>query len=439
MNATSHGDRMVHLNSAGLGRMPAAVRASLTEWTRHDDRYGPYELEEHLDDVVRDEIDERLAALLGTPAGDTTLFTGAADAYATLLGRLPLGPGDRIWTTPYEGAANLSTLYALRDRTRCALDVVPLRPDGDLDLEWMATHIDDDVALVSVTYVPAGCGIVNPVEDVGRILAAHRCVYAVDASYAVGQFPVDAARIGCDLLTGDGWRFLRGPQSVGFAATSPGFRKLLAPAGVDPVVPPHGAAVVALNTALAEHTEALPDDDLVAGLRATVEEAPGFELIAPGRIQSGILTFRHDELPAALVRRQLAARGVVVWKTVAQETPLYLPGLGVTTAVRASVHHDNSPQDITRFGEALHEVLKLERPRHQAPVSVHAHPAPVPEPVPGSAHSTVTDLAQWRGRRGAKSGTDTASEAAPEAAAAGLRRPRQQRDGRPNLTLYRTR
>lgn len=411
MNATSHGDRMVHLNSAGLGRMPATARTVLTEWTRHDDRHGSYELEEHLDDVVHDELDERLATLLGTPAGETTLFTGAADAYATLLTRLPFGPGDRIWTTPYESAANLTTLYALRDRTRCALDVVPLRPDGDLDLEWMATHIGEDVALVSVTYVPAGCGLVNPVEDVGRILAPHRCMYAVDASYALGQFPVDVPRIGSDLLTGDGWRFLRGPQSIGFAHTSARLRSLLGRAGAEPVVPPHGAAVAALNAALAEHSATLPDEDLLADLRALIEEAPGIEPIAPGRIQSGILTFRHDELPAAVVRRQLAARGVVVWKTVAQETPLYLPTLGVTTAVRASVHHDNSVQDIARFGEALHEVLAQARPGIPTP------PAPVALPVPGS-YDAVTDLSAWRDRRTEK--------------------PRQQRDGRPNLTLHRT-
>ncbi|MFJ3309377.1 aminotransferase class V-fold PLP-dependent enzyme [Streptomyces sp. NPDC086549] len=378
----SHGDRRVHLNAAGLGRMPEAVRAVLTEWTRHEDRYGPHELEEHLDDVLHREIHERLAALLGAPPGDTVLFTGAADAFATLLSRLPIGPRDRIWTTPYEGAANLTTLFALRDRTRCGLDVVPLRPDGDLDLEWMASHIDDSVALVSVAHVPAGCGIVNPVEDVGRILAPYRCLYAVDASYAVGQLPVDAARIGCQLLTGDGWRFLRGPQSVGFAYVAPELRHALAPYGLAPHVPPHGAAVAALNTALAEHGAAVPDEDLAIGLRATVEEAPGTELIAPGRIQSGILTFRHDELPAALVRRQLAAHGVVVWKTVAQETPLYLPGRGITTAVRASVHHDNSPQDIAWFGEALRDVLA--EPRHR-PVRVsRAVPAAVPAAVPSA-------------------------------------------------------
>jgi len=379
MIATSHGDQRVHLDSAGLGLMPAAARTALMEWTRHDDRHGPYELEEYLDDVVHDELGTRLSTLLHAPAEDTVLFTGAADAFATLVARLPLGPGDRIWTTPYEGFAQLTALYALRDRTRCGLDVIPLRPDGDLDLEWMAAHIDDNVALVSVTHVPAGCGIVNPVESIGRILAPHRCLYAVDASYSVGQLPVDVSRIGCDLLTGDGWRFLRGPQSIGFAYASPGLRRVLPLRGAELRVSPHGAAVVALNAALAEHRASVPDMDLANGLRAVVEETPGTELIAPGRVQSAILTFRHDRLCAAQIRRGLAARGVVVRKAVGQETPLYLPGRDVTTAVRASLHHDNSPQDIARFGEALRDVLASEQPptqiRTDAPPAGRKHAA----------------------------------------------------------------
>ncbi|MFD8733508.1 aminotransferase class V-fold PLP-dependent enzyme [Streptomyces sp. NPDC059618] len=381
MNEKSHGGRRIHLNPAGAGRMPAAVRAVLTEWTRFEDRYGPYELDERLEDVLHRRLGRRLAALLGAPPGDTFTCTGAADAFAAVLSRLPLGPRDRVWTTPYESAANLGAVLALRARTGCRLEVVPLRPDGDLDLEWMARHIGADVALVCVPHVPSGCGVVHPVEDIGRLLAPHRCLYAVDASYAVGQLPVDAARIGCHLLTGDGWRFLRGPYATGFACLAPRLRDALTPYGGPPLVPPHGAAAAALEQALALHTPATARPDLAPGLRAAVQDTAGTELIAPGRLQSGIVTFRHQDVPAALVRRRLADRGVHVWKTVAEEVPLYLPERGVVTAVRASVHHDNSAEDIALFADALKDAVTVTGTGPFPAPARHPQPAPVPAPV----------------------------------------------------------
>nr|WP_282190084.1 aminotransferase class V-fold PLP-dependent enzyme [Streptomyces sp. S1D4-11] len=301
--------RTVHLDTAGWGTMPAAVRALVADCASREDRYGPHELEEDLEDVLRTEVHERLGALLGVPAADTAVVTDAAGAFDDLVSRLAPGRGERVWTTPYESAARLTALYALRDRTRCTVEVVPLREDGDLDLEWMARHIDDDVALVSVVHVPSGCGIVNPVEEIGQILAPYRCVYAVDASYAVGQLPVDAGRIGCQLLTGDGWRFLRGPYDVGFAFLVPRLRAAFEDAAAHRPLPPN-AAVAGLNAALAHHTAttatattvSLAGQGLLPALRAAVEECPGTELIAPGRVQSAILAFRHRDLPAALVR-----------------------------------------------------------------------------------------------------------------------------------------
>ncbi|XMA40099.1 hypothetical protein O1157_35290 [Streptomyces albogriseolus] len=118
-----------------------------------------------------------------------------------------------------------------------------------------------------------------------------------------------------------------------------------------------------------------------------MEGTPGAELIAPGRVQSGIVTFRHAGMPAGRLRRALAARGVVVGKTVAQETPLYLPGRGVTAAVRVSVHHDNSARDAARFAHALQEAL-AGRGHHAVPTAVRAA-TPAPAPAPARGHHAV--------------------------------------------------
>jgi selenocysteine lyase/cysteine desulfurase len=374
---------MIHLNTAGQGRMPEAVRTVLTECVRLEDRFGPHELEERVGDLVHGEVHQRLERLLNTPDGHTELFTGGAAAFEALVSGLTLGRRDRIWTTPYESAAHLATLRSVRDRTRCRLEVVPLLPDGDLDLDWMTTHIDDSVALVSVTHVPATRGIVNPVEDIGRLLAPYRCLYAVDAAYSLGQLPVDVSRIGCHLLTGDGWRFLRGPRSVGFAYVASRLREELSRADpgdevprtavLTPPVPepvPATAAVAAFSTALAHHAEtpAPPYDELVPALRSAVEAVPGTGLLAPGRRHSAVLAFHHPQMSAALIRRGLAERGVAVWKTVAEQTPLLVRSRCGATALRASVHDGNTQQDIADFAEALAEVVAVEaRPRHAFP------------------------------------------------------------------------
>ncbi|MFD3937690.1 aminotransferase class V-fold PLP-dependent enzyme [Streptomyces sp. NPDC058611] len=371
MNApTHHGQRTAHLDTAGTGPMPAAVSAVLADCTARDDRFGARALEEHLAAAGGPPVRERLGRLLGVPAGDTLPVTSAADAFDAFVSRLDPGPRDRIWTTPHEGVAHLATLHALRDRTRCHLDVVPLRTDGDLDLDWMRARIGPDVALVSAVHVSAACGTANPVEEIGRILAPHRARYALDASHSAGRLPLDAPRIGCDLLTADGWRFLRGPQDTGFAYTRPGTWTTPAtlpaapggyrsPAGRP--VGPEPAAVAALNTALAHHAAAPPPrGDLLPRLRAVLERTPGIELLPAGRDRAGILAFRHHEVPAARLRRALARHGAVLAKTVAQEHPLH-PAAAGGPAVRASVGSATTEQDVDHFARALRDALREER------------------------------------------------------------------------------
>ncbi|MFJ4862024.1 aminotransferase class V-fold PLP-dependent enzyme [Streptomyces sp. NPDC088748] len=441
---TQSGERTAHLNTAGTGRMPDAVHAVLARATALEDRYGPAALRGSPPGAPHRRVHARLADLLGVPAGRTVLTTGAAQAFEAFTRTTVLRPSDRIWTTPHEGVAHLHALHALRERTRCRLEVVPLRPDGDLDLDWMRTHLDEDVALVSVVHLSAACGTVNPVEEIGRLLAPHRAQYTLDASHSVGLLPVDARRIGCRLLTADGWRFLRGPQDIGFAYLAPHPHDdppgdpapQLAP---PPTPAPAAAAVVALGTALAHHARAArsPQPDLLPLLRAAVHHTPGMELLAAGGRQAGVLAFRHAEIPAAAIRRGLARRGVVLAKTVAHEHPLHPAGRVAAPALRASVHHDNTPHDIDRLRRALAEVLLEER--HTAAVPARAAAGPTAVPAPGPAARAAARAAAVPAARPA---VGPAAVPAPVPAGPGPQ-PFPYRTARParrrgHLTLHRT-
>ncbi|MEU0520245.1 aminotransferase class V-fold PLP-dependent enzyme [Streptosporangium sp. NPDC006007] len=375
------GGRLVHLNTAGAGLMPETVREAMIACVEREAALGCYETEESLDDLLQGEVYRRLARVLGAPVEDVALFDSATRAWCAVVPRLRLGASDRVWVTPYEYAGNLISLFSLRDRTGCRIEVVPTLPGGDLDLEWMAANISDDVALVSVTHIPSGCGIVNPVEEIGRILAPYRCFYAVDACQSIGQVPLDVSRVGCQLLTGAGRKFIRGPRGTGFAYVAPELRAVLATdfhdlhvAHVDSptryritdtsargleLAERTTAAVAGLNAALALHESGTPfgHGDVFQALYATVADTPGIELIAPGEVQSGIVSFRHAEIPADVIRRRLGERRINVWKITGNHTPLYMARRGVETAVRASVHYYNTLEEIDVFGTALREVI----------------------------------------------------------------------------------
>ncbi|MFI9778698.1 aminotransferase class V-fold PLP-dependent enzyme [Streptomyces sp. NPDC051956] len=373
--------KRVHLNTAGAAvPLPAAVEA-FTQFTLLEAELGPYEAEERYAGQLGEDVYAAVGRLLGAPAGTIALFASATDAWCRTVCNLRLSRGSRIWVTPYEYAGNLIALRLLADRLGCRIEVVPTLPDGDLDLDWMRRELDERVALVSVVHIPSGCGIVLPVAEIGAILTGSDAVYVVDACQSVGHLPLDVAQIGCDILTGAGRKFLRGPRGSGFAYVarslwdrielpfydlhvadvdaSGAFRLECATAARFETAERSGAAVLGLLAA-AEHAHErahAADSEVFDALTGAVRRAPGVQLLAPGSTHSGIVSFVHADVPAERIRAFLANEGVHVWVGTGSHTPLYHAARGVDRFVRASVHYYNDLGDIDRFGRALATAL----------------------------------------------------------------------------------
>lgn len=372
-------DRLIHFNNAGASLMPAPVYRAMLEHLALEQRVGGYEAEADAEPALEDFYDA-FAALLHCERSEIAYVENATRAWDMAFYSLPLKEGDRILTAEAEYVSNFLGFLHQAERRGLDIDVAPCDASGQLDLDALERMITPNTKLIAITHIPTQGSLVNPAEEVGKIARRHGITYLLDACQSVGQMPLDVAKIGCQLLSGTGRKFLRGPRGTGFLYASKEILGRLDPPFID---------MRAATWTDARSFELRPDarrfenwESFVAGrvgLRAAVRYAlelgldriqarittladrlrdelarlPGVSVHDLGRTRSGIVTFVKDgEQPRAVQARLRSARinVSVSSKTSAQ---LDFGRRGLSQVVRASVHYFNTEEEIAVFCNTL--------------------------------------------------------------------------------------
>lgn len=164
-----------------------------------------------------DDARDRLASLLGVRPGEVIFTSGGSESNNAAIKGMALArqaEGKHVITSAIEHHAVLHPIEELAQRFGYEVTVVPVGPDGLVDVAAVENAIRPDTVLASIMWANNEIGTIQPVEPLASMLHTHGVLFHVDAVQAVGVLPVNLAHIPVDALSLSAHKFY-GPKGVG--------------------------------------------------------------------------------------------------------------------------------------------------------------------------------------------------------------------------------
>ena len=145
----------------------------------------------------------QIARLIGASPGEIVFTSGATESdNLALMGvaQACRTKGDHIVTVVTEHKAVLDTCHHLEERG-FKVTYLPVQSDGRVDLNRLESALTEPTILVSVMAANNEIGVLQPVEEIGKLCRARGIFFHSDAVQALGKVPLDVARMNLDLAS----------------------------------------------------------------------------------------------------------------------------------------------------------------------------------------------------------------------------------------------
>jgi cysteine desulfurase len=121
--------------------------------------------------------------------------------------------GNHLITQVTEHKATLDTCKRL-EKYGYVVTYLPVEKDGRINLDDLRRAITPKTILISIMYANNEIGVVQPIEEIGKMAKEKGVFFHVDAVQAVGKIPVDTQKEGIDLMSISAHK-IYGPKGVG--------------------------------------------------------------------------------------------------------------------------------------------------------------------------------------------------------------------------------
>ena len=209
---------MIYLdNAATTAPKPESVRLAVADTLRNlwanPGRSG-HELSIAAGNLVYD-CRERLSTFFGFDAPERIIFTlNCTHAINLVIKGLGL-KHCKIVTSSMEHNAVMRPLEKLK-KQGCKIEIAEVfLDDPAATVRSFARLIDDNTHLVICTHASNVCGVILPIEQIGKLCRDRGVPFAVDAAQSAGVLPIDMQKMNIDFLCIPGHKGLYGPMGTG--------------------------------------------------------------------------------------------------------------------------------------------------------------------------------------------------------------------------------
>ena len=137
--------------------------------------------------------------------GDNLAIRGVARAYKNR--------GKHIIVSSIEHPGVRNTCKDL-EKEGFEVTVLNVDKNGVVDLEQLKSAIKDETILISVMHANNETGVIQPIEEIGKIAKENKILFHVDAVQSMGKLEINPKEMGIDLLVFTAHKFY-GPKGVG--------------------------------------------------------------------------------------------------------------------------------------------------------------------------------------------------------------------------------
>lgn len=310
--------------------------------------------------------------------------TDSINLVANSFSRAFLKEGDEVIISHMEHHSNILPWQNLRDEKGIVIKVIPITPEGELDIDAYLKLLTSKTKLVSVTHVSNTLGTLNPIKQI--IEAAHNAgaKVLIDGAQAVAHLPIDIQELEADFYTFSGHK-VYSPTGVGVLYGKEELLNAMPPyqygGGIIKTVTfenteyaelplkfeagtPHIAGGVGLARAIdfvnevGLKTISKHEHGLLQYTTNILQQFPEIQIIGNAKNKAGVISFIAKNIHPMDVGVLLDQQGIAV-RTGHHCTQPLMQYYNTPGTVRISFAIYNTLQEIDKFAEALRKALKM--------------------------------------------------------------------------------